>query len=409
MLTLGLWVAGHFNGDLRQFENVMDVKWVAWIARGLYYVLPNLAPFNVKAEVVCGVPVAASHVGYTLLYAAATARVLLTARRRSSAAAISSSADMAATLRESGQRPSNRWFHVATAGLLALSIAVQVVRDRGWQPYEPETPLLWFQSGPLLKRVSLGFHNLLADVYWIRAVVYYGSRRLVGNEHLNFEQLDPLLTFVTTLDPQFKVAYRFGAIFLAEAYPTGPGRPDRAIALLERGLAADPNGWEYMHDIGFVYYWWLHDYKAAGQWFDRASRLPNAGGLPALAGTTRAGRRSAIVAAVVGRAAQDGRDDWFKHNAELRLKQLDALDILDQLNTASQRFTAREGRPPQTWDELVAGERLRGIPLDPTGEPYFLDPATGHLTVSKSSSLWPLPTDQQGVNPGAPVKPAAPK
>ena len=61
------------------FENVMDVKWVAWIARGLYYLLPNLAPFNVKAEVVYGVPVAASHVGYTLLYAAVYCGVLLTA------------------------------------------------------------------------------------------------------------------------------------------------------------------------------------------------------------------------------------------------------------------------------------------------------------------------------------------
>jgi ABC-type transport system involved in multi-copper enzyme maturation permease subunit len=79
LLTLGLWVAGHFNGDLRQFENVMDVKWVAWIARGLYYVLPNLAPFNVKAEVVYGVPVSPSHVGYTLLYAAVYCGVLLTA------------------------------------------------------------------------------------------------------------------------------------------------------------------------------------------------------------------------------------------------------------------------------------------------------------------------------------------
>ena len=68
---------------------------------------------------------------------------------------------MAATLpADSSQRPSNRWFYVATAGLLALSIAVQVVRDRGWQAYEPETPVLWFQSGPLLKRVSLGLSQL---------------------------------------------------------------------------------------------------------------------------------------------------------------------------------------------------------------------------------------------------------
>jgi ABC-type transport system involved in multi-copper enzyme maturation permease subunit len=79
VLTLGLWVAGHFNSDLRQFENVIDVKPVAWIARGAYYLLPNLAPFNVKAEVVYGVPVAASHVAYTLAYAAVYITALLIA------------------------------------------------------------------------------------------------------------------------------------------------------------------------------------------------------------------------------------------------------------------------------------------------------------------------------------------
>jgi ABC-type transport system involved in multi-copper enzyme maturation permease subunit len=79
MLTLGLWVAGHFNADLRQFEQVVDQPAVAWVARALYFLLPNLAPFNVRAEVVYGVPVAASHVGFTLLYAAIYIAALLVA------------------------------------------------------------------------------------------------------------------------------------------------------------------------------------------------------------------------------------------------------------------------------------------------------------------------------------------
>ena len=76
MLTLGLWVAGHFNEDLRQFEKVVDVPAAAWLAKALYYVLPNLAPFDVKAEVVHGLPVTASHVAYTLAYAAIYVSVL---------------------------------------------------------------------------------------------------------------------------------------------------------------------------------------------------------------------------------------------------------------------------------------------------------------------------------------------
>ena len=79
VLTLGLWVAGHFNADLRNFENVVNAAAVVWIAKTLYYVLPNLAPFDVKAEVVHGLPVGMRHVTLTLLYAAVYAGMLLVA------------------------------------------------------------------------------------------------------------------------------------------------------------------------------------------------------------------------------------------------------------------------------------------------------------------------------------------
>ena len=47
-LTLGLWVVGHFNADLRNFEAVVESPAAAWLARGLYYVLPNFSAFDVK-------------------------------------------------------------------------------------------------------------------------------------------------------------------------------------------------------------------------------------------------------------------------------------------------------------------------------------------------------------------------
>ncbi|MBY0494038.1 MAG: ABC transporter permease [Cyanobacteria bacterium] len=79
LLTLGLWVAGHFNSDLRNFGTVVDSAPVIWLARVIYYVIPNLAPFDVKGEVVHGIHVAARHVAYTLAYAAVYIGLLLTA------------------------------------------------------------------------------------------------------------------------------------------------------------------------------------------------------------------------------------------------------------------------------------------------------------------------------------------
>jgi len=77
LLTFGLWVAGHFNQDLRNFEAVVNAPALGWIMRGLYYLLPNLAPFNVRAEVVHGVDVPIRDVLLTLAYAACYVAVLL--------------------------------------------------------------------------------------------------------------------------------------------------------------------------------------------------------------------------------------------------------------------------------------------------------------------------------------------
>jgi len=79
LMTIGLWVAGHFNADLRNFETVVDSAPVVALARALYYVLPNLAPFDVKAAAVHGMPIEMGAVGFTLLYAAVYTAILLTA------------------------------------------------------------------------------------------------------------------------------------------------------------------------------------------------------------------------------------------------------------------------------------------------------------------------------------------
>lgn len=300
-------------------------------------------------------------------------------------------------------RRSSRGLVAAVAMLLVVSVGVQVVRDRGWQPYQPATPMLWFQSANLVKQASLGFQNLVADTYWIRAVVYYGGRRRAAETNRDFRLLDPLLTFVTTLDPQFKVAYRFGAIFLTEAYPNGPGRPDLAITLLRRGLDASPTTWEYAHDIGFVHYWWLQDYHAAAEWFARGAQLPGAPAwLSPLAATTLATGGDRQSSRLLWRQLGDSDTAWLRRNAQHRLVQLDAMDVVDELNRVRQRFADRTGRQPRDWNEVIAGERLRGWPVDPSGVPYEMNPATGRMDVSRRSTLWPLPWPQSGMPPTTP-------
>ena len=55
--TFGLFVAGRFSADLRNFNQVVDSPAADALAAALYWVLPNLSPFDVRAQVVHGQPV----------------------------------------------------------------------------------------------------------------------------------------------------------------------------------------------------------------------------------------------------------------------------------------------------------------------------------------------------------------
>lgn len=258
--------------------------------------------------------------------------------------------------------------------------------------------VLYLQAGPPVPRLALGFDAILADVYWIRAIQYFGGTRRAAGGDKSYRMLFPMLDLTITLDPHFSVAYRFGAIFLAEPYPAGPGRADQAIALLERGLAADPKHWQYAQDAGFVYYWWLGDYKAAAAWFDRGSRIDGAPWwLRSMAATTLAeggDRRSSRQ--LWQQLFESADNEWVRNNAGMRLSQIDALDQIDALAALVRRYVESHGKPPDSWDALAAAG-LRGVPTDPSGTPYELSPAApGGVVLSPRSPLLPLPPSLMG-------------
>ncbi len=76
-LTFGLFLVGHFNADLRNFEVAVDSRAVAWLARVLYHLLPDLSAFDVKTQVVHGLPVPAGYLALTAAYGALYIAVLL--------------------------------------------------------------------------------------------------------------------------------------------------------------------------------------------------------------------------------------------------------------------------------------------------------------------------------------------
>jgi hypothetical protein len=299
-----------------------------------------------------------------------------------------------------GQGPAARWLASAMIVALAGVVWLEVVRERAYPRDVAGVSVLYVPTGRTMRHLSLSYDALLADVYWIRALQHYGGTRLSAAREKHFDLLYPLLDITTTLDPRFSIAYRFGAVFLSELPPGGPGRPDQAIALLQKGLEATPAQWRYAQDIGFVHYWYQHDYRAAAEWFRRAGDIPGAPWwLRSLAAVTLAqggDRRSsrALWQALLQGAREDG-NDWLVGDATRRLQQLDTLDAIDAVRAVVARYQASGGRTPMSWPDLVRAGYLRGVPVDASGVPFELGPWSGDVSVADESPLQPMPRSGQ--------------
>ena len=289
---------------------------------------------------------------------------------------------------------------ILAAALVSAAASLAHLREVRYPLREADDETLYVTSGTTARRLSLGFDALAADLYWIRAIQYYGGLKLRSGDTasgapagvrqaIDYKLLYPLLDLTTSLDPEFSIAYRFGSIFLAEPAPRGAGRPDLAIALLEKGLKARPDKWEYMQDIGFVHYWWTHDYQSASRWFARAADAP--GGpwfLRSMAATTLAVGRDRQSSRLLWESIRQSADnDWLRNDAERRLLQLRSMDEIDALQQRVDRFTKVTGSPPADWAAL----RAIKAPPDPTGAPYELE--HGRVKLSTRSALFPLPDE----------------
>jgi tetratricopeptide (TPR) repeat protein len=298
------------------------------------------------------------------------------------------------------------WLAVLVAVCLTSAIALQVARDARYPNVASPVDELYFTSGDSIGRMSLSFKPLLADLYWIRAVQYFGGTRIAAEQARypgreapasHYDLLYPLLDVTTTLDPQFNIAYRFGSIFLAEGYPNGPGQPELAIKLLDKGFAANPTKWQYVYDKAFVYYWSVKDYQQSAHWFSEAARIKGSPSwMPGLAafmlGQGGDRRSSRFLWQQIHDTAEQ---QYMRDNATFHLTQLDLADLADRLSALLDRYRAQTGLHPMDFEPLVRAGWLRAVPTDVEGVGFVIDPQTGRATLRRPSRYAPLPEEPQ--------------
>ncbi len=264
-----------------------------------------------------------------------------------------------------------------------LQRSINVERD-GMHQEEDEVLV---RSPKLMKVVTLEYGTFVADLYWTRAVQYYGGKRL--GEDTNLESLWPLLDVATTLDPNLLPAYRFGATFLSQPEPRGAGRPDLAVQLLERGLRANPDYWRLNQDLGNVYYFEQKDYAKAGQAYLDGSRKPGAAPwMKVMAARFMEKGESRETAAMLwGELLESSTDEAIKENARVNLQLLRADDDIGHLNEIAKQYAARTGRAPRSVREMIQSGLIGGEPVDPLGHSYVIGP-DGKARISEKSPLF---------------------
>jgi tetratricopeptide (TPR) repeat protein len=254
-----------------------------------------------------------------------------------------------------------------------------------------EIEYLYMPSGRILKQLSFGHEGLLANIYWMRAVQYYGDKRLRNEKE--FPLLYSLINIAVTLDPKMMESYQFGAIFLSEPSPIGAAAPRQAVEIVQKGIEFNPDNWQLYKNLGFVYYWYLKDYRSSAQAFMKGSQIPHAA--PWM-------KSMAALLMEQGGNRQASKFLWeqiyetsstvsMRENARKNLAKLQADEDIELLEKIINKWESQTGNKIQSLRDLVAFKVFKEVPRDPYGYFYQYDPASGKVSLDPQSPAYSAP------------------
>jgi len=271
--------------------------------------------------------------------------------------------------------------------VIALFVSVALVRmidahrANAPAPFADES---LYVNATTARHMALGFNGLAADWYWMRSLQYVGGKIVTfedthtegfGLSELDLHVLPSLLRLSTALDPQFIAPYEYGAMLLPEV------SPDEATALLNSGVAANPNTWRLYHLLGYVY-WQHHHYEMASEIYAKGGSLPGAPPwMAAMAARMKGEGGSRDAAGEMYRHLYDASNDpAVKDMVDKQLMRLKSLDQRDEIRNALNSYKATNGRCVSSWREVANELRAArlildpktGAPLDPSETPYEL-------------------------------------
>lgn len=206
---------------------------------------------------------------------------------------------------------------VAIAVLAALIGAARLVQPVA--EAKATVGIAYLPTSEFARMASLGYRELAADLYWFKAVQYYGGYRLDQND---IELFSHLADLITDLDPHFTGAYRLSAIVITEDLDNF----SEAKRLMEKGLRNNPDDYWLTFEMGFLHYMGGRDYTEAEKYFRLAATLPNDDGSRAARFAADAASKGGNIEASIilwRELAESSNDRYMRELAERYIRKLE--------------------------------------------------------------------------------------
>ena len=253
------------------------------------------------------------------------------------------------------------------AGIITLLVLPPLVHNihRSAIAYRPQHDLqqriLYLPSGDLLGPASLGYDGVVADLLWIRAVLFFGTHHGMTEDENWYVWLYCMIDLVTDLDPEFVAPFKYGGLMLH----LEPDWVEAANLLMAKGIEHNPDEWYFPFTLAMNYFD-QDDLERAAGYAQMAADLPGAPFyLPNLAASMlNDTNRAEVSLQFLQEKYSDALDEKMRGAIYVKIQETYFEIAKRDLDLARERFRDEQGKEAQDLAEL-APQYIAGIPADP--------------------------------------------
>lgn len=233
--------------------------------------------------------------------------------------------------------------------------------------------LLYLPQKDLLTHFTAGLNGVVADVLWLKCIQYTMRHFKTDSK---FTWLNQMCIMVTTLDPYFVDAYRYGGIFLAAL----KADDDASLKLLERGAIKNPDRWELPYEMATVYLLNRREEPGSAKLAARYMMIAAETGtapksVVEFAADLSAQHNLGDLEASIWQNMLHSPQKMMRELAARKLKELALRSDCVALTRALAVYRGKVGSPARRLSDLVSAGVVRALPTDPLGGSFIIDAA----------------------------------